>query len=113
MFKKKFSVSMLIEIESQIEQIRKTGAISYTQLVKMMHHNTTGCDIFTEALILAYNIPKAEIQEDIKAYDNSRPKMDAVKFADDLADKYGVERDWVVKRIQHVRMMNKFESNKS
>ena len=111
MFKKKIPVSVLVEIENQIARAKETGAISYSSLAKLMRDNTVSCDVLAKAIDLALDMPRKEIETAIKEYDNAKPKMDAVKFVDSLAEKYGIDRDLVVKRIQHVRMLIKFEGN--
>lgn len=53
-------------------------------------------------------MPIEQISRAIKMYDSSSPKLDAVKFVDDLCERYGVDRETIVKRIQNVRRINKY-----
>jgi len=69
----------------------------------------------SEYLYEVYLMPIEDIYKEIKRYDNSCPKLDAVKFVDNLKEKYNVERETVVKRIQNVRRINRYlkENNMS
>lgn len=59
-------------------------------------------------ILEAYQMPIEQISRAIKMYDSSSPKLDAVKFVDDLCERYGVDRETIVKRIQNVRRINKY-----
>jgi len=69
----------------------------------------------SEYLYEVYLMPIEGIYKEIKRYDNSCPKLDAVKFVDNLKEKYNVDRETVVKRIQNVRRINRYlkENNMS
>ena len=105
--KKRIPVHILIEIENQLEKERGTGVLSYTSLSKLMHDNEIGCDVLAQAIDLAVAMPREEVEEAIAEYDSSTPKMDELKFVQDLANKYNVRRSDVILRIQYVRRMKK------
>ena len=104
-------VSALIEIEKQVEKKNDTGVLSYTTLSKLMHDNVVSCDVLAQAIDLAIMMPKKEIETSLEEYDNSCPKMDAVKFVSGLAKKYDVKREDVILRIQYVRRINRVTSD--
>lgn len=58
-------------------------------------------------LLEAYYIPLSDIVEQIEMYDNTRPKIDELKFVSDLEQKYNVNRDILLARIKRVRLMYK------
>lgn len=57
----------------------------------------------TAATILKYQ----DMKKYIVAYDQSKPKMDELKFVNDICLKYGQERTTVIRRIQEVRLLMK------
>lgn len=67
----------------------------------------------SEYLYEVYLMPIEDIYKEIKRYDNSCPKLDAVKFVDDLKERYHVDRETVVKRIQNVRRINRYLREKN
>ena len=109
--KKSIPVSVLIEIEKQVDKKAETGELSYSTLSKFMHDNVVSCDVLAQAIDLAIVMPKKEIEIALEEYDNSHPKMDAIKFASDLAKKYKVKKEDVILRIQYVRRINRTTSN--
>ena len=62
----------------------------------------------SEYLYEAYLMPIEEISKEIKRYDSSRPRLDAVKLVDNLCERYNVDRNTIVKRIQNVRTVNRY-----
>lgn len=58
-------------------------------------------------IIMAYMLPIIEIEREIDYYDscNIISKPDAIKFVSSLADKYGVEKETIIRRIRQVRIM--------
>lgn len=65
-----------------------------------------------EYFISACLIPLEDIEKEIKKYDNSSPKMDEIKFIDDLSKKYNVEIFMVKRRIRDLRKIQKIDSQK-
>ena len=63
--------------------------------------------ICVEYLELATVMPYNEILIAINEYDKSNPKMDELIFIKNLADKYKQSHENVIKRIQHVRRLEK------
>ena len=105
--KKKISTHALFEIERIVAKEKDTGILSYTSLSKLMRDNEISCDVLAQAIDLAIAMPRKEVEEAITMYDTSSPKMDELKFVQDLADKYNVRRSDVIVRIQYVRRMKK------
>ena len=62
----------------------------------------------SEYLYEAYLMPIEEISKEIKRYDSSRPRLDELKFVNDLCKRYNVDRRTIVKRIQNVRTVNRY-----
>ena len=60
-----------------------------------------------EYIARAIMIPRCDIEEVLKKYDNSKPKMmDEVKLIRDLAKKYKTTERQVIRRIQDIRQIN-------
>lgn len=55
----------------------------------------------------AFTMRYDKIEPRIRAYDESRPRLDAVKFVDDLSNEYKQPRSVVVRRIQEIRRIRK------
>lgn len=53
-------------------------------------------------------MPYQEILDAIKWYDSKMPYIDELKLVQDLSQKYNVEREDIIKRIQDVRTINKY-----
>lgn len=58
-------------------------------------------------IIIAYMIPRTEIEKYLDFYDNCNilSKPDAILFVKNLADKYSVDEETIIKRIRQVRIM--------
>ena len=61
-----------------------------------------------EYLCEAYNIPMAEIKEAIKVLDQNKYRIDELRFINDLAKKYEVDRDTIIRRIQIARGIDRY-----
>lgn len=55
---------------------------------------------------LAKSMPYHEMQDAIKAYDNSKPKMDELEFVKALQTKYAQTKEHVLIRIKYVRKLS-------
>lgn len=66
----------------------------------------------SEYLFEVYQMPIEEISKEIKRYDSSYPRLDELKFVNDLCKRYNVERRTIVKRIQNVRRVNRYLKEK-
>lgn len=62
-------------------------------------HHEQVVDFRTAAASMRYQ----EIKKDIIRYDKSKPKLDELRFVDELCKKYSQEPDSVLKRIREVR----------
>ncbi len=60
-------------------------------------------------LVEAFKMPYQEILDSINDYDSKR--YNAVVFANYLADKYGVSRENIIKRVQDVRKISNYVAN--
>lgn len=58
-------------------------------------------------IMMAYMIPRVDLEREIDYYDshNFLSKPDELKFVSSLAQKYGVDRETIIKRIRQVRIM--------
>lgn len=64
-------------------------------------------------LLEAYLMPFEEVNDLIKLYDIKKPKMDEIKFINDLGKSYNALPKTVISRIKHVRGVAKvFNKNK-
>jgi len=64
-------------------------------------------------ILEAYQIPIEEISKEIKRYDSSRPKLDEIKFVNELCKKYDVDRKTIIQRIQNVRRISRYLKEKN
>ena len=55
-------------------------------------------DYFTDAFLM----PVDQISAELEKYDHSSPKMDEIKFLQNLREKFGVDNDTIVRRIGQV-----------
>lgn len=62
-----------------------------------------------EYFMLARRMPIEEIKEFINLYDNSRPKYDELRFIRILKTRYNETDKNIIKRIQQVRKIIKYE----
>ncbi len=56
-------------------------------------------------LAAAHAMPMGKFSEKIKEYDKSSPKMDEIKFVDDLSKTFQQPHNVVIRRIQEVRSL--------
>ena len=54
-------------------------------------------------------MPLIEIKKDLDIYDKSFPKLDELKFIDNLQIKYNQSKENVILRIKQVRTIIKYE----
>ena len=68
-----------------------------------------------EYIIMAKQMPKEEIEKSIEYYDSFKGlnRLDAIKFVNDLAQKYSTDRETIIKRIQQVRSIIRIEKLKN
>ena len=108
--KRKITIESLIEIENIIQEKQKEGCYNVDKLDNLFNSYTSRNAKETKAFALAVIMPINEISMEIKQYDESRPKIDELKFVKDLSNKYNVSKNDVILRIQYVRRINKKES---
>lgn len=60
----------------------------------------------------AYIIPYNEIEQSIREYDASRPKMDELEFVNSFCNRYNQSRDVVIRRIQEVRRIRRSKAKR-
>lgn len=60
----------------------------------------------------SYSMPFAQIKEDIRRYNNSVPRADELVFIRDLCERYGQERESVLRRIREVKRIDRHRSAK-
>lgn len=77
---------------------------SKKDFIKMVQENFAPQE--ADYLSRAFLIPYLPICLDIQRYDYSKPKIDEIKFVASLAQKYGVNKEDIIKRIRDVRYLN-------
>jgi len=60
----------------------------------------------------AYIIPYTVVENSIREYDSSRPKMDELEFVKYFSTRYNQPRDVVIRRIQEVRRIRRDKAKK-
>lgn len=83
----------------------------FNEVVEILKENFS----YEEMLYLleAYLMPFEEVNDLIKLYDTKKPKMDEIKFINDLGKSYNALPKTVISRIKHVRGVAKvFNKNK-
>ena len=98
-----------MELETIIKSADFTK-ISMSEFIDMYKDNLNIEDIIY--LVDAYLMPKNEIEEALTIYRNNKPKMDELKFVEDLSKKYGVDIDTIIRRIQEVIVVKGQNSTK-
>ena len=100
------SIERKVEIEKEFAKILNSGIPRKEALAYIVLKIST----IKEAAYMfeAYQMPIEEISKEIKRYDSSSPKLDAVKLVDNLCERYNVDRKTIVKRIQNVRTVNRY-----
>ncbi len=99
----KLIIERQIEIEESLEELKN---LSVTNLINKGYDPE-------ELLFLcrAIRMPLNEITEYIEIYDNSRPRVDELKFVKILCEKYQADQATITMRIREVRRINKFRNN--
>lgn len=98
-------LSKLSIMQSDNKLTERTLNILFTKLRYEDDDNLSLKDL--EYLVDAYLMPFDEINKHIDRYDSSLPKLDAIKFVNELASTYNVDKDKIIRRIQEVRNINK------
>lgn len=98
-----------MELEAIIKSADFTK-MSMSQFIDVYKDNLNIEDVIY--LVDAYLMPKEEIEEALAIYRNSHPKMDEIKFIENLSKKYGVDKDTVIRRIQEVIVVKGQKSTK-
>ena len=98
------NVKEMIEIEKWLKE-NKNKTKTLTEYLEIFFQMT---EEQREYLIMAQMMPLEEIQESLEYYDGCKIpiKIDELLFVDNLANKYGIERKLIIKRIKQVRMIN-------
>ena len=95
------SIERKVEIEKEFAKILNSGIPRKEALAYIVLKIST----IKEAAYMfeAYQMPIEEISKEIKRYDSSHPRLDELKFVSDLCERYDVNRETIVQRIQNVR----------
>lgn len=96
-----------MEVENEIKRLVSRGK-TREEAVSLLIKEDDMKD--ANYIIEAYLMPIDEITEEINRYDNSYPRLDEIKFVNDLCNKYNVDKKAVVERIRNVRVINKHKS---
>ena len=105
--KKKIPISILLQIEDAIKQYKETGTFVYTGIGKAQDYHDLEHDIVVYAIELAHKMPYDYILSEIERYDVSCPKLNELKFIDDIGTQCKAKRGEVIERIQHVRRIRR------
>ena len=102
--KEKYSVQINLDDVLNIEESLK---FLYEKMIleKNITLDLNDMEYFNRACL----IPLEEISKEVDRYDSSSPKLDELKFVDDLSKKYNVEIFMMIRRIKDVRKINKFK----
>ena len=95
-----------IEIESELEKLINSGMTKEDAAIILVDRSDAE---YINYIIEACLMPISEITSEIEKYDSSNPKLDEIKFINELCKKYNVDRKAVFERIQNVRRINKQE----
>lgn len=98
--KKKLEINRKSEIEELLEEIKSKSVL------KLIEEGYSLEEI--SYLCRAILMPLKELAEFIEIYDTSRPRVDELKFVDDLCQKYHTDKKTLTARIREVRRINKF-----
>lgn len=99
---KKYKHNRIVEISRMIEIEENIEIIAPLRLTKEER----------EYLEFAIKMPISEITAFIEFYDNSSPKYDELKFVSMLETRYDENRENIIKRIQQVRRIMKYQKEK-
>lgn len=94
------------ELENWLEEVKKEN-MTVGEILQIFIENFSVEDIVY--LLDAYHMPKKEIEEMLKKYDNANPKLDELKFINDMAIKYSVDKETIIRRIHEVRMLKNWK----
>jgi len=98
---------MKLSIENKIFLEEAIRGMDYSALLFQLANNPNLSEEDRAYMIHAYLLPKNEFDEYIALYENSKPKMDELKFIQYLVEKYQVPRNIIFLRIRQVKRMNK------
>ena len=93
-----------IDLEEKLDFLIKSGKTKEEAVTILMDEEK---EIDANYIIEAYLMPINEITKEIEKYDSSKPKLDEVKFVDELCKRYNVDRKAIIERIRNVRKINK------
>lgn len=97
----------IIELERWLIENFSVVDKGNNELIKLLIDNKFSEDEI-EYILTAYHIPLSDIQEQLNVYDNSKPRIDELKFIYDLQTKYHTDRKTIIRRIRTVRNINKY-----
>lgn len=92
------------DLEEKLSFLIKCGKTREEAVTILMDEEK---EIDANYIIEAYLMPLDEITREIEKYDSSNPKLDELKFINELCEKYHVDRKAIVERIRNVRKINK------
>jgi len=100
------SIEEKIELESKLTDLLNSGKTREDAVILLMKGMT-----FEECVYIlsAYMMPYDEIKDEINRYDVSKPKLDEIKFVNDLNRKYKCHKRVIIDRIQDVRKITQYK----
>lgn len=97
---------MKLSIENKIFLEEAISGIDYLALLEQFLNNPNLSQEEIVYMARAYKLPKIDFEEYITTYDNSKPKIDELRFVQYLAREYRVSHEVILKRISEIRRMN-------
>lgn len=94
--RQEISVERKLEIELELKQKEDIELNTKLSISEIVYY------------IEAIKMPYQEILDAIKWYDSKKLYVDELKLVQDLSQKYNVERDDIINRIQDVRRINNY-----
>ena len=97
-------VERMNKLEDRIDELK---VLSINELAKL-NYSLQDIDFILKALLMPLN----EIVEYLAIYDTSRPRIDELKFINDISVKYHTDTKNVLKRIRETRRIKKYRDSK-
>ena len=107
--KKIILIQRYIELEEWLEE-QKEYNMNDEEMISMFFDKFQSWDDINY-LVDAYFVPRKVLTEALEVYDSHKLPfvMNESKFIEDMAEKCGVDRDKIIKRIKQVRQINKLQ----
>ncbi len=108
--KEKYRRTMFACIHEIIHYVFDVGCKHYVQRTferKIRGKTQDGHEQEINYMSASYSMPFAQIKKAIQNYNDSAPKADELVFIQDLCERYGQERESVLRRIREVKRIDR------